>query len=179
MVRAMNEIFRGMIFKDRIIYIDDIIISSATYKEHVEALRRALQRLQDQQFWLKKSKCQFFNQRVDILGRILTTEGLSADLQKVRKIFDFPEPPDKKQLQAFIGIVNYLSKFLPHLASIAACLTELQGTTRTWRWTDTHKEAFNQCKDLINSSQVIKPGKSNSEEPKYLICDASDIGLGS
>ena len=52
MVRAMNEIFGDMIFKDLIIYIDDIIISSATYKKHVEALRRVLEHPQDPQFWL-------------------------------------------------------------------------------------------------------------------------------
>ena len=154
-------------------------LSSANYKEHVEALRRVLQRLQDQLLWWMESKCQFFTKRLEILVHILTPEGLSADPQKVRKIFDFPEPQDKKQLQAFIGIVNYLSKFLPHLASVAACQTDLQGTTRTWRWTETHKEAFHQCKDLINSGLVIKPWNSNSEEAKYLICDASDIGLGS
>ena len=129
----MNEIFRDMTFKDLIIYIDDIIISSETYKEHAEALRRVLQRLHDQQYWLKESKCQFFTKHLEILGHILAPEGLSADPQKVRKIFDFPEPQDKKQLQAFIGIVNCLSKFLPHLASVAACLTDLQGTTHTWR----------------------------------------------
>ena len=179
MVSAMNEIFRYMIFKNLIIYIDDIIISSATYKEHVEALRRVLQRLQNQQCWLKERKCQFLTKRLEILAHILIPEGLSADPQKVRKIFDFPEPQDKKQLQAFIGIVNYLSKLLPHLASVAACLTDLQGTTRTRRWTDTYKEAFNQCKDVINSAHVIKPWNSNSEEPTYLICDARDIGLGS
>ena len=50
MMRVMNEIFRDMIFEDLMIYIDDIIISRATYKEHVEALVRVLQRLQDQQF---------------------------------------------------------------------------------------------------------------------------------
>ena len=105
---------------------------------------------------------------MEIVGHILIPEVRSADPQKVRKIFDFPEPQDKKQLQAFIGIVNHLSKFLPHLASVAAYLTDLQGTTRTWRWTDTHKEAFNQCKDLINSGQVIKDRKStrlNSSHP--------------
>ena len=95
MVGVMNEIFRDMIFKDLIIYIDDIIISSATYKEHAEALRRVLQRLQDQQFWLKESKYQFFTKRLEILVHILIPEGLSADQQKVRKIFDFPEPQDK------------------------------------------------------------------------------------
>ena len=131
MVRAMNEIFRDMIYKDLMIYIDDIIISSTNYKQHVEALRQVPQRLQDQQFWVKESKCQFFTKRLDILGHILTPERLSADPLKVQKMFDNPEPRDKRQLQAFIGIVHYLSKFLPNLANTAAILTDLQGTTHT------------------------------------------------
>ena len=118
MVRAMNEIFRHMIYKDLIIYIDDIIISSRNYKQHVEALRKVLQRLQDQRFWLKESKSQFFTKRLDILAHIFTPEGLPADPLKVQKIFDFPEPRDKRQFQAFIGIVNSLSKFLPNLAAL-------------------------------------------------------------
>ena len=156
MVHVRNEIFPHMICKDLIIYIDDIIISSTTYKQHVEALRRVLQRPQDQQFWLKQRKCQLLTKRLEILANILTPEGLSADPQKLRKIFDFPEPKDKRQLQAFIGIVHYLSKFRPYLASVAAYLTDLRCTTSTCRWTETHKEAFNQCKDVINSGQVIQ-----------------------
>ena len=75
MVRAMNEIFQDIIFQDLIIYIDDIIISSATYKEHVETLRRDLQHLQDQQFWLKESKCQFLTKDLKILAHILIKVG--------------------------------------------------------------------------------------------------------
>ena len=157
MVRAMNEIFRDMIYKDSIICIHDIIILSRNYKQYVEALRKVLQCLQDQQFWLKESKCQFFTKRLDRLGHILTPVGLSADALKVQKIFDFSEPADERQLQAFIGIVNYLSKFLPNVASTAAILTDLQGTTHTWRWTDTYLEAFIECKELLNNKQVIKP----------------------
>ena len=98
MMRAMNEIYRDMIFKDLIIYIDDIIISSTSYKEYVEARRRVLQHLQNQQFWLKESKCPCFTNHVEILAHILTPEGLSAYPHKVRKIFDFHENQDKKQL---------------------------------------------------------------------------------
>ena len=86
---------------------------------------------------------------------------------------------DKKQLQAFIEIVNYVSEFLPHLASIATCLTDIQGTTGTCKCTDIYKEAFNQSKNLINNGQVIKQWNSHGEERKYVICNASDIGLGS
>ena len=98
-----------------------------------------------------ESNCQFFTKHVAILGQILTLEGLSADPPKVRNIFDFPECQDKKQLQAFIGIVNYLPKLLANLAGVAPCLTELEGTTRTCRWTHRYKEAWNQCKNLINN----------------------------
>ena len=73
-------------------------------------------------------------------------EGLSADPQQVRKIFDFPVPKDNIQLQPVIVIVNYLSEFLPQLARIDACLTNLQGTTHSWPWTDNHAEAVNQYK---------------------------------
>ena len=96
MVLAMNEIFRDMIYKALIIHIDVIIISSRIYKQHVEALQKVLQRLQDQQFWLMESKCQFFTKRFDILDHILTPEGLPADLLKVHKIFDLPKPRDKR-----------------------------------------------------------------------------------
>ena len=88
-------------------YIYAMIFSSATYKEHVEGLQRVLQRLQDQQFWLTESKCKCFLKCLEIRPYILLSEGLSADPHKVRKIFDFPEPKDKKQLQVFIGIVNF------------------------------------------------------------------------
>ena len=94
----MNEIYRDMIFKDLIIYIDDIIISSTSYKEYVEARRRVLQHLQNQQFWLKESNCPCFINHVEIRAHILTPEGLSAYPHKVRKIVHFHEHQDKKQL---------------------------------------------------------------------------------
>lgn len=128
MVGAMNDIFWDMIYKDLIIYIDDIIISSKNYKQDVEALRKILQHLQDQQFWLKENKCQFITKGWEILGHILTTEGVSADALKIQKIFDYSEPGDKRQLQAFIGIVNYLSNFWPNVASTDTFLTDLYGT---------------------------------------------------
>jgi len=57
MVRAMYEIFKDMVFNDIVLYIDDIIIFSDTYDEHVATLRKVLQRLLDEKFWLKASKC--------------------------------------------------------------------------------------------------------------------------
>ena len=84
----MNEIFRDIIHKDMIIYIDDITNSSRKYKQHVKALPKVLQGLPTQQFWWKQSKCQFYSLRFEILGHLLTSEGHSADPLKLQKIFN-------------------------------------------------------------------------------------------
>lgn len=74
----MNEIFTHIIEKDLIIYIDDIIISNSNYKDHVAAIHRVGQQLQDEPLWLKQSKWDFFTRLLDILRHILILEGRSA-----------------------------------------------------------------------------------------------------
>ena len=69
---------------------------------------------------------------LDVLGHIITREGIKADPNKLTKIQDWPTPQTRKQLQAFLGLVNYVSQFMPHLATKAAPLTELTGPTITW-----------------------------------------------
>jgi len=98
MVRAMYEIFKDMVLKDLVIYIDDIIIFSDTYDEHVPTLRKVLQRLLDEKFWLKASKYQFFTKRLDILGHILTPDGLHMDPKKRKKVLDFKVPTKRREL---------------------------------------------------------------------------------
>jgi len=117
MVRAMHEIFKDMVFKDLVIYIDDIIIFSDTYDEHVATLRKVLQRLLDEKFWLKASKCQFFTKRLDILGHILTPDGLHMDPKKRKKVLDFKVPSNRRELRGILGVIIFLSKFCPELAS--------------------------------------------------------------
>jgi len=85
-VRAMYEIFKDMVFKDLVLYIHDIIIFSDTYDEHVTTLRKVLQRLLAEKFWLKARKCQFFTKRLDILVHILTLDGLYMDPRKRKKV---------------------------------------------------------------------------------------------
>jgi len=179
MVRAMYEISKDMVFKDLIIYIDDIIVFSDTYDEHVATIRRVLQRLLDEKFWLKASKCQFFTKRLDILGYILTPDGLHMDPKNRKKVLDFKIPSNRRELRGILGVVIFISKVCPELASWSSTLSELQCENAPWRWTDTHTRALEKIKELVNSPQILKPWDHYSEAPKYLVCDASDIGLGS
>jgi len=177
MVRDINEILKDMVFKDLIIYINDIIILSHTYDEHVATLRKVLQQLLDEKFWLKASKCQFFNKRRDILVHILTPDGLHIDPKKRKKVLDFKVLRNRRELRGILGVVIFLNKFCPELASWSGTLLELQGENAPWRWTDIHTRALGKIKEIVNSPQIFKPWNHFSEEPKYLVCYASDIGL--
>ena len=94
-------------------------------------------------------------------------------------MLEFPTPTPKKDLREFLGVVNNLQRFLPGLASDASTLSELQVEYSEWTWTDTYDQAFKRLTELVNSSQILRPWKNKSKETKYLIRDASDVGLGS
>jgi len=177
MVRAMNEIFKDMVSKDLVIHIDNIIIFTDTYDEHVNTLRKVLQLLLDKKFWLKTSKCQFFTKRVDILEHILTPDGLHMDPMYRKKVLDFKVPRKRRELRGILGVVIFLGKFCPELASRSSTLSELQGANAPWRWMDSHIRALEKIKELVNSPHILKPWDHFSKVPKYLPWDASDIGL--
>jgi len=179
MLRAIYEIFKDMVFKDLVIYIDNIIIFSDSYDEHVATLCKVLQQLLDEKFWLKASKCQFFTKCLDILGYILTPNGLHIDHKKGKKVFDFKVPSNRQELRGILAVVIFLSKFCPELASWSGTMSELQCENAAWRWTDIYSTALEKIKERVNSSPILKPWDHFSEAPKYLVCDASDIGLGS
>jgi len=153
----MYEIFKDMVFKNLVIYIDDVIIFSDPYDEHVATLRNVLLRILDEKFWLKASKCQLFTKRLDILGHILTPNGLHIDPKKHKKVLDFKVPSNRWELRGILGIVIFLSKFCPELASWSSTLSELQGENVPWRWTDTHTTVLQKFKEFVNSPQILKP----------------------
>ena len=104
--------------------------------------------------------------------------------EKITHITDFPIPKNKKQLQQFLGSINYIGSHLPHIATLQAPLTELTGTQQ-WEWSHLQDNAFNQVKttckqnlqiSLINYEKVLDP-KINYN--LYLVTDASKVGVGS
>ena len=101
------------------------------------------------------------------------------DPKKRKKVLNFKVHSNRRALRGILGVVIFLSKFCPELASWSSTLSELQGENAPWRWTDTHTMAVEKIKELVNSPQILNPWNHFSEEPKYLVCDGRDIGLGS
>ena len=114
--RFMDEVLSGLDFA--FCYLDDILIGSSSTEEHMQHLHLVLQRLQEYGLVLNMEKCELACQEIDFLGHHITAEGASPILHHVQAIQEFPAPRDKKQLQTFLGMVNFYRRFIPAAANI-------------------------------------------------------------
>src|SRR5258706_14529022 len=128
-------------------------------------------------------KCVLMIDEVEILGHTIKGHTITPSQEKVRHIADFPTPTDKRQLQRFLGSVNYIGGHLPHIVTIQAPLTELTGNA-TWQWGDLQCTALRHVKRACNKHLPISPiNYQNIQDPKspdhlYLVTDASKVGVG-
>ena len=110
---------------------------------------------------------------------IATSAGLHVDSENRKTLLELPTSSQVKDLRGFLGLVNYLPRLLPGLASNGSTLSELQGEVTKWFWRNTHDQACKSLKEVVNSSQILKGENNESKEPKCVICDTRDVGLGS
>ena len=123
--RLMGHILRGLEYRFALIYIDDIIIFSKSVDEHLVHLEEVFRRLCDANVKLNPKKCSFVKQRLEYLGHVVTSEGISPNPDKVRVIQEFPTPTKLKELRSFLGFANYYRRFVRGFSNIANPLNAL------------------------------------------------------
>ena len=123
--RKTDEIFNDM--PNVLAIADDILVAGyeADGIGHNETVQRVLQRCRQVNLQLNKDKCHFRSPSVSFFGEIISRSGVQPDPQKIKTLVDMTTPNNKKELQAFLGIINYLSKFSPSTASICEPLQKL------------------------------------------------------
>jgi len=110
------------------------------------------------------------------LGHVITQRGISPIHKSIQKILDWPQPQNRKMLQEYMGMVNYLGHLIPYLADMVAPLTEVAGAIANWDWTPTHTKAFNHTKAALSADPAVRPINYHSTDPIYLVADVSLIG---
>ena len=153
-MRVMNFLLRNI--TDLNIYIDDILIANHTYAKHIYTIRSVMRIAKDNKLWFNKNKYQFMYARMQILGNILTDQGLKADAKNIDTVLTFTKPDNKRQVQRFLAMANYLRQFCTELRSVTAPLIGLQGATKYCKWTHLYDVSFEEVKALIISNKVIK-----------------------
>src|SRR6195952_3899516 len=176
-MRIMSDLFPDYLGRFLWVYIDDILIYSDTEEDHLKHISMVCDKLKEARFYASRKKSEIFAKSMDVLGHIIDEEGLKASPEMIARIEAWTTPKNKKQLQEFLGVVNYISQFIPHLASITAPLTSLTGTEE-FVWTATHDQAMENVKRAAAHNEIMKPLDHESALPIWLITDVSDTGVG-
>ena len=157
-------------------YIDDILVTGANDQEHLQNVEQVLERLSHQGMRLKESKCSFLMPSVDYLGHRIDASGLHPTSEKLEAVLKAPTPRNMKELQSFLGLINYYGAFIPNLSSLLQPLHALLQKDTRWKWTEQCEQSFKAAKDSLTSPPVLV--HYNPKLPLRVAADASSHGLG-
>ena len=152
----MNNIMHKYLDKFVVVFIDDILIYSKTEEEHKEHLKIVLQELREHQLFAKFSKCGFFEEKIQYLGHVVTKEGISVDLEKIRAIKDWPVPKDVTDVRSFVGITGYYRRFIEGFSKITNPITSLQKKGKKFDWNQKCEESFKKLKFLVTRAPILR-----------------------
>ena len=155
---------------------DDIIIWAETKELHDARGKQVLTRIRDSGLKLNKDKCTFGARELTFPGHIISAEGVNPDPRTVEAIIKMPIPTNKTELQRFMGMVNYLGKFIPRLSDETAPLRELLKKDVEFVMLKPQAKAFQRLQSLITTVPILQ--YYNPNLPTRLRTDSSLIGLG-
>lgn len=174
--RVMQGILAPYLWIFCLVYIDDIVIYSKSYEEHLVHLDKVLEAIKKAGITLSPKKCHLFYGSILLLGHKVSRLGLSTHAEKVEAIMSLERPRKLSQLQAFLGMVVYFSAFIPYYSSVCAPLFQLLRKGCKWHWGVEQEHAFQSAKTALKSSPVL--GHPMEGLPYRLYTDASDEALG-
>ena len=168
----MNRVFQLYLDRFVIVFIDDILVYSGSSEEHLEHLRIVLQTLRERQLYAKLSKCQFWLDRVTLLGYVISVKGMSVDPQKIEAVVNWKPPKNVSEVRSFLGLAGYYRKFVEGFSMIAAPLTKLIRKDVKYAC----QQSFEELKGRLTSAPVL--ALPNGRDGFVVYSDASRQGLG-
>uniref|UniRef100_A0A3B3IAC9 ribonuclease H n=1 Tax=Oryzias latipes TaxID=8090 RepID=A0A3B3IAC9_ORYLA len=172
--KAMDIMLCGM--PGTVCYMDDVVVFAESEEQLEKRLRQVFQRFQDRGLTLNRDKCIFGLQQIEILGHVITAEGIKPDPRKVEAISKAPRPENVQLLRSFLGTCGFLMKFIPNYANLSEPLRKLTRKGQVWEWTNEAESSFQAMKEALVSEPCLAYFKLGA--PTVVISDASPVGLG-
>uniref|UniRef100_A0AAV2JZV2 Gypsy retrotransposon integrase-like protein 1 n=1 Tax=Knipowitschia caucasica TaxID=637954 RepID=A0AAV2JZV2_KNICA len=175
--RLMDSVLRDMPFL--FVYLDDVLVASASVEEHMSHLRQLFERLSQHGLIVNPAKCRFGLLEIEFLGHRVSRQGAVPLPAKVEAVLAFPRPSSVKPLQEFLGMVNFYNRFIPRAAHIMHSLYDaLKGKkgNQDIEWTQERSLAFEEAKTALAEAALLAHPKPSA--PIALTTDASDYAVG-
>eukprot|EP00731_Ephydatia_muelleri_P014418 Em0008g138a len=175
--RMMDRLLRGA-EEHAAAYIDDLVIYSQTWEEHICHLRDILTRLRAAKLTARPEKCQLGMRHCTYLGHVVGCGRVRPEQSKIEAVKSFPVPLTKKDVRSFLGLTGYYQKFIANYASLVAPLTDSTRNAAPTQveWDSECEKVFKELKIQLCSAPVLRT--PDFGVPFILQTDASDCGLG-
>jgi hypothetical protein len=152
------------------------LVYSRTVEEHLQHLRRVLERLRQHKYYAKRSKCDFLKTHLHFLGHVVGADGLRPDPAKVAAVANWPAPMTVKEVRSFLGLTNYFRRFIEGYSKIVLPIQKLVNKDTPFVWGDGCRQAFAAAKRALSSAPVL--ALPNFAKAFTVVCDASDSAAG-
>lgn len=161
--KAVDSMLCGM--PGTVCYMDDVVVFGENEEQLEQRLRQVFQRFKE---------CIFGLQQIEILGHVITAEGIKPDPRKVEAVCKAPRPENVQLLHSFLGTCGFLMKFIPNYANLSEPLRKLTRKEQVWEWTSETERSFQAMKEALVSEPCLAYFKLGA--PTVLISDASPVG---
>ena len=176
--KLMNVILKDVNYQKCLIYLDDVLIFSNSFHNHVKNVKIILEKLRLSGVKLSPTKCFFFKKELAYLGHVISDKGIHTDPGKIEKLQKWERPKNLKELQKFLGFCNYYRNFVKDYTEIALPLENLLNSKseKELDWSSEAEKSFVNLKSKLTSAPIL--GIPNNRDTFILDVDASYFGMG-
>ncbi|KAI5178984.1 hypothetical protein PAEPH01_2586, partial [Pancytospora epiphaga] len=175
--RIMNRELKKWINMNCNVYLDDIVVYGRTGEEHDRVLREILTKFRNIGLKINMDKIQLRKKEIKLLGMIVNGKGIRIPEEKQEEILNFNIPKTKKDIQRFLGAVNYHRRFINNITEKTAILSDILKDDRTmYDWTEEHTAKWRELQGEINKK--VRRYHPDYAKEFILETDASDTGVG-
>ena len=157
-------------------YIDDIVVHSKTWDQHLTDVRRVLHRLLQARLTVRLVKCFFACAEVDYLGHTVGIGRISPRQATIQSLIHATAPRNKTQLRSFLGLTGFFQRYIPHFSDLTASLTDILRKGRDFNWDIQAETAFQGIKKIMCNQPIFLIADYN--KPFIMLIDASNIAIG-